>query len=132
MVLKKIMVVDDEPDIVLSVKKYLEKSGDGYAVICADSSKQCLELLNKGHMPDLILLDIMMPKMNGWELFDILKETSSWANIPVVFLTAKTDAYSKKIGSVFGNDYIKKPFDLENLKERIDNVLKNTSQKQPL
>ena len=127
MVLKKIMVVDDEPDIVLSVKQYLEKSGDGYDVICADSGKQCLELLNKGRMPDLILLDIMMTKMNGWELFDILKENLSWANIPVVFLTAKTDAYSKKIGSVFGSDYIKKPFDLENLKERIDNVLKNTS-----
>jgi len=132
MALKKIIIVDDEPDIILSVKQFLEKSDDGYEIICTDSARQCLDLLNKDQIPDLIILDIMMPEMTGWEFFDTLKENSSWANIPVVFLTAKTDAYSKKFGSISGNDYIKKPFDLKNLKERIDKILKNTSQKQSL
>lgn len=132
MALKKIIIVDDEPDITLSVKQFFEKSGDGYEVVCTNSARQCLDLLNKDQIPDLIILDIMMPEMNGWEFFDTLKENSSWANIPVVFLTAKTDAYSKKFSSIFGKDYIKKPFDLKNLKERIDEILKNTSKRQTL
>ena len=128
MALKKIMIVDDEPDVTLSVKQYLEKSGDGYVITCAESGSQCFDVLNQGDIPDLIVLDIMMPEMDGWEVFDRLKENPSWTTIPVIFLTAKTDAYSKKLGSVFGHDYIKKPFNLKNLKERIDTILKNTSQ----
>ena len=62
------------------------------------------------------------------QLFDILKENPSWENIPIVFLTAKTDSYTQKFGSIFGNEYIKKPFDLNDLKKRIDKILKSTNQ----
>ena len=86
MPLKKIMIVDDEPDITLTVKQYLEKSENPYRVICAESGRQCFELLAQGEIPDLIILDIMMPEINGWDVFDTLKEEPSWSHIPVIFL----------------------------------------------
>jgi DNA-binding response OmpR family regulator len=71
----------------------------------------------------LILLDIMMPGMSGWEVFKSLRENPSWEKIPVVFLTARTDNIAKNAGSFLGNDYIEKPFKLPELKERIDKIL---------
>ena len=89
--MKKIMVVDDDPDHTRTVKQILDAAGEGYEVICAGSGIDCFKLLRRSELrnngtPDLILLDIMMPKMNGWEVFKKLKENSSWKNIPVVFL----------------------------------------------
>jgi len=120
---KTIVVVDDEPDIILSVKYGLEDFTDEYIVLAAGSGHECFELLKKGQIPDLILLDVMMPEMNGWDVFTKLKETPEWRDISVVFLTAKTDPYSKGFGTLLANDFIEKPFEIDNLKERIDNVL---------
>ena len=118
------MFVDDESDQIFAVRKALEKPDVGYEIIPAESGKKCLELLKNNEMPDLILLDIMMPEMSGWELFDKLKESPSWKNIPVVFLTARQDRINA--GGFLGDDYIEKPFDVDNLKRRIDKVLKKT------
>ena len=123
MSMKKIMIVDDEPDQTLTVKQILEGSGDKYEVICADSGMQCLQLLEDNQIPDLILLDIMMPGMSGWDVFTKLKENSSWREIPVVFLTVKTDSYSKGFGKISAEDYIEKPYNIEDLKKRVDKVL---------
>lgn len=124
---KKIMIVDDDPDIIFTIKDNFENSyGNEYEVICADSGKQCLELLENNRMPDLILLDIMMPEMNGWEVQRRLQKKSEWRNIPVIFLTAVADNTSKKIGSITGKDYIEKPYEIKDLKKRIDKALKNT------
>ncbi|MCK4332585.1 MAG: response regulator [Thermoplasmatales archaeon] len=123
---KKIMVVDDEPDILRSVKQLFEGMDD-YKVTCASSGIQCLELLENNEIPDLILLDIMMPEMNGWKTFDTIRENLLWKNIPVIFLTAKTDDISVKLGRFLATDYIKKPFDIEELKKRIVKVLKSSS-----
>ena len=120
---RTIMVVDDEPDIIFSVKCGLENFADEYIVLGARSGHECFELLKNGQIPDLILLDVMMPEMNGWDVFTKLKETPEWRDISVVFLTAKTDQYSKGFGTLLANDYIEKPFEINNLKERIDNVL---------
>ena len=120
---KTIVVVDDEPDIILSVKYGLEDFTDEYIVLSAGSGHECFELLKKSQIPDLILLDVMMPEMNGWDVFTKLKETPEWRDISVVFLTAKTDPYSKGFGTLLANDFIEKPFEIDNLKERIDNVL---------
>jgi len=120
---RTIMVVDDEPDIIFSVKCGLENFADEYIVLGAGSGHECFELLKKGQIPDLILLDIMMPEMNGWDVFTKLKETLEWRDISVVFLTAKIDQYSKGFGTLLANDFIEKPFEINNLKERIDNVL---------
>ena len=119
---KKVMIVDDNPDIILSIKNGLEDSTSTYEVIGADSGKKCLELLET-ETPDLILLDIMMPEMSGWETFDKLKENASWGTIPVVFLTARTDRVARNAGGFLGEDYIEKPFELAELKKRIDEVI---------
>ncbi len=117
------MIVDDEPDSVFTIKCALEDFSEEYKVIGAGSGRECFELLKNGQMPDLILLDVMMPKMNGWDVFTKLKETPEWRGISVVFLTAKIDPYSKGFGTLLANDFIEKPFEISNLKERIDNVL---------
>ena len=122
--MKKIMFVDDEEDQIFAVRKALENTYSGYEIIPAGSGEKCLELLKNNETPDLILLDIMMPEMSGWELFDKLKESPSWKNIPVVFLTARQDRINA--GGFLGDDYIEKPFDADNLKRRIDKVLKKT------
>jgi len=122
---KKIMVVDDEPDQIYSIKLFLEHS-DEYEVIGAKSGIECLELLKNKKIPDLILLDIMMPKMSGWDVFEHLKEKTEWKEIPIIFLTALTDEYSKILGQMTADDYIEKPYDSEHLKNRIEKVLKKT------
>ena len=120
---KKIMVVDDEPDQILTVKLILEDLSDRYEVIGADSGMQCLELLKNNQIPDLILLDIMMPGMNGWDVAAEIKKNPIWNKIPLVFLTAKTDSFSKTFGSIVSEDYITKPFEMKELKKIIDKFL---------
>ena len=126
---KKIMIVDDEPDILRSIKQLFEGMDDDYKVTCASSGIQCLKLLENNEIPDLILLDIMMPGMDGWKIFDTIRENLLWKNIPVLFLTARTDDISVKLGSFLATDYIEKPFDIDDLKKRIDYVLKKSSSK---
>ena len=122
--MKKIMVVDDDPNQISTVKYVLESSDKQYKVISANSGIQCLQLLANNQIPDLILLDIMMPEMSGWEVFNRLKEKSLWKNIPVIFLTARKDKLAENAGGFLGDDYIEKPYNREDLIKRIDNVLK--------
>ncbi len=125
---KIIMIVDDEPDIRGSVKNALEYCSD-YDVRCVESGNKCYKILKNNEIPDLILLDIMMPGMSGWMLSDRLRERSSWRNIPVVFLTARTDKFAEEVGRKSCKGYIKKPFDIDDLKKRIDKILKQGSSK---
>jgi two-component system alkaline phosphatase synthesis response regulator PhoP len=127
---KKIMVVDDEPDQIYTIKQILEDFSDEYEVIGADSGKECLDMLRNNEIPDLIVLDIMMPIMSGWETLNKLKENSAWRDIPVVFLTARTDWVAKNAGSFLGEDYIEKPIDVEDFKRRIEKVLRNAGRKE--
>ncbi len=117
-----VLVVDDNPDLTYSVKENLENVSN-YSVLTADSGKKCLEILEKTK-PDLILLDIMMPGMDGWDLCAKIKSKKETENIPIVFLTAKTDPISKSMGRLASRDYIEKPFDPDDLKIRIDRILK--------
>jgi len=118
----KIMVVDDEPDLLDVVRLILES--DGYQVVTAGSGQEALDKLDK-EMPDLILLDIIMPRMDGWEVFSRIKSNPRTANIPVIMLTAKDQRIDKLIGLhvVRVNDYITKPFGRAELLERIKRVL---------
>jgi len=119
---KVIMLVDDNPDLLYSVKKGLESLGD-YEVVTVESGRKCLQLL-KNIKPDLVLLDIMMPGMDGWDTCAKIKNDRKTENIPIVFLTAKTDPISKSMGTLASADYITKPFDMKVLKRRIDSVMK--------
>jgi len=121
---KKIMVVDDEPDILTTVGQMLEMSG--YEVIRAPDGKECLRILNESTTyPDLIVLDIMMPDISGWDVAAKLKENPEWNNIPIVFLTAKGDTMSIGMGGMASVDYIVKPFDVKDLIIRIQKILGN-------
>jgi CheY-like chemotaxis protein len=105
---KTIMVVDDNPDIITIVKTILE--GKGYSVSSASGGAELLNML-KGQKPDLIILDIMMPEMDGLEVLSRLKAMSETAKIPVILLTAKVQYEDVLGGYKLGADYyITKPF----------------------
>ena len=105
---KTIMVVDDNPDIITIVRTILE--GKGFNVLSASSGAECLATL-KTQKPDLIVLDIMMPDMDGLEVLTRLKATSEFSNVPVVLLTAKVQYEDVLGGYKLGADYyITKPF----------------------
>jgi CheY-like chemotaxis protein len=128
--MKSILYVDDKKDQIFFIKTAFEDLySDEYKIIPAESGKKCLELLDKNIIPDLILLDIMMPEMDGWEVFDKLKANPKWKNIPIVILTARTDGFAEQTGEFIADDYIKKPIDVKELKTRLDNVLKKFDNK---
>ena len=120
---KKVLVVDDNPDVIFSVKNGLESSDKNFIINGVDSGKKCLEFLQTD-IPDLILMDIMMPEMSGWKTFDKIKENNAWKNIPIIFLTARTDRVAKNAGGFLGEDYIEKPFEIKDLIVRINKVIK--------
>lgn len=120
---KTILVVDDYADILVSVKQVLEDSSGEYQVIGVNSGEKCLEMLQKNQIPDLILLDIMMPGMNGWDVAARIKEHDRWRSVPIVFLTAKGDEMSMGIGRLGSEDYIVKPFDIFKLRECVVRIL---------
>lgn len=122
---KNILIVDDETSVTYTVKHGLENLDNDYKVTITNNGEQCLEYLAVHEPPDLILLDIMMPGISGWETQKRIKENPAWYNIPVVFLTARVDHVAKQAGSYIGDDYIEKPFKIQELKQRIDKVLKN-------
>jgi CheY-like chemotaxis protein len=105
---KTIMVVDDNPDIITIVKTILE--GRGYTVFSASSGPELLSIL-PNHKPDLIILDIMMPEMDGLEVLTRLKGKAETATTPVILLTAKVQYEDVLGGYKLGADYyITKPF----------------------
>jgi CheY-like chemotaxis protein len=121
---KTILVVDDYSDIIVSVKQVLEDTTGEYRVISADSGEKCLQILQQDTaLPDLILLDIMMPGMSGWDVAARIKQNDRWRDVPIVFLTAKGDEMSVGIGHLASDDYIVKPFDIMKLKECVQRIL---------
>ena len=117
---KKIMIVDDEEDIRVSVGQIFEV--DGYEVIKAVDGNDCLNKLER-EIPDLVILDIMMPGMNGWDAAARIKENPKWNEIPIAFLTAKGDKMSIGMGGLASEEYVVKPFDIIKLKERVEEIL---------
>ena len=110
-----VMVVDDEPDTIDLVRLVLES--EDIDVIGANSGPECLEMLDASR-PDAILLDLMMPEMDGWETFHKIKEKDS--TIPVSMLTVKSQEFDKMLGLhvLKADDYITKPFGRKELVER--------------
>ena len=120
---KTILVVDDFQDIIISVKCVLEDATKEYQVIGVDSGEKCLQVLDGDHLPDLILLDVMMPGMSGWDVAARIKENDRWRAVPIVFLTALDDEMSAGLGLLSSEDYIVKPFDIVKLKECVKRIL---------
>ena len=122
------MAVDDDADNNFSLKLRLEKLDPSYEVVTVVSGRKCLELLENHKIPDIILMDIMMPGANDWENYQKIKENSTWKNIPVIFVSASSDTLAERIKNILGDDYIEKPYDIEDVKKRIDDILGNLSQ----
>ena len=119
----KIMIVDDDPGVIYTIKNGLESLGSDYEIITAENGKKCLELLDKNQIPDLIILDILMPVMSGWETFQKIREKLPGEKLPIIFLTARKDQIAKNAGGFLGEDFIEKPFKLPDLKQKIDRIL---------
>jgi len=115
---EKILVVDDDEDVLLFIGILLQQSG--FEVLKARAPLEGLTLARE-QKPDLVLLDIMMPGMDGWEVSRRLKETS---NVPIVFVTAKASAEDRMKGMEMGDDYVVKPFDAHELVVRIREQLR--------
>ncbi|MFC1668642.1 response regulator [Chlamydiota bacterium] len=120
----KILIIDDDKDIVEVSKLLLESRG--YSVIVAYDGKSGLEIIKEQH-PDLILLDVMLPDMSGYQICDKLKKDNTLWHIPVIYFTARERLNEKVLGlSSGGDDYITKPFEPEELLVRIKMILTRT------
>ncbi len=119
--MKKVLIVDDEQDIVESLKFILEVSG--YTCYCAYNGEDGLRLA-KELMPDLIILDVMMPKINGYKISRLLKYDNKYKDIPIIMLTARSQTEDKLIGEETGvNEYMTKPFELDQVVKKVEEYI---------
>lgn len=119
--IKKILVVDDEPDVA-SLLTLLLKS-QGYDVVSAADGQEALEKARSGK-PDLILLDIMLPKLDGYKVARMLKFDENFRHIPIIMLTAKIQEKDKQTGLEMGADaYVSKPFNTPQLLDLVKDTL---------
>jgi len=119
---KKILVIEDEVDLVKAMQIRLEQAG--YDVISSNDGKNGLDKA-KQEGPDLIILDLMLPKMDGYKVCGLLKADSRYNKIPVIMATARAQESDSKLGFEVGADaYIVKPFQYEVLLEKIKVLLK--------
>lgn len=123
----RILVVDDEPDILNLLEYNLKRSG--FQAILAKDGPEAIEAA-RANRPDLVLLDIMLPDMEGTEVLRRLKSVEATASIPVIMLTAKGEEVDKIVGFELGaEDYITKPFSPRELILRVKAVLKRTAER---
>jgi response regulator RpfG family c-di-GMP phosphodiesterase len=120
---KKILLIDDDEIHLMTAELFLKNE---YEIYKMKSGNEALEYLNNNEfIPDLILLDIIMPNMNGWEVFKKLKAIDKLKNVPIVFLTSVMDENEKKRALKIGiADYILKPFNMVELKNDLKEVFK--------
>jgi DNA-binding response OmpR family regulator len=123
--MKKIMVVDNEPDIVDLTRTVLELGG--YEVITAYSGEECLRQLEKEKV-DLVLLDIMMPGMSGWDVFNRINKKSNDIKVAFMSVLEISDKRKQVLLEEGLADYIMKPFDKDSLLDRIDKILQETEE----
>ncbi len=117
----RILLVDNQPDLVKAVSKRLEI--EGYEVLAAKDGEEGLETARL-EQPDLIILDLMLPKLSGLEVCKLLKHDSHCQKIPIVMLTARVQSKDEKLSLEAGADaYVRKPFEAHELLEQIRALL---------
>ncbi len=120
----KVLVVDDEPDIVMLLEQFL--SGRDREIVTAANGREALEQFARAR-PDLVVLDVQMPELDGWQTLQRLRERS---DVPVIMLTARGEALDKTRGLLSGaDDYITKPFDFGELEARVTAVMRRVQAK---
>ncbi|MBQ7519371.1 MAG: response regulator, partial [Clostridia bacterium] len=119
---KRILLVDDEPLIIKGLKYTLEQ--EGYETLSAMDGEEALNLFFSNTV-DLVLLDVMLPKLDGIQVCQRIRESS---NVPIIMLTAKGEDMDKILGLEYGaDDYMTKPFNILEVKARIKNILRRAS-----
>ena len=120
--MKKILIADDEHKIVMTLEYAFRKAG--YEVFIARDGSEVLEIL-KEQIPDAILLDVMMPKLDGYTTLSEIKKNENLNNIKIIFLSAKTGENDIKKGLDLGADaYMTKPYSIKKLTEKVEELLK--------
>ena len=118
----KILIVDDDENICELLNLYLKK--DGFDTVIANDGRQAVECAEK-YSPDLIMLDIMLPELDGWQ---VCREIRKKSDVPIIMLTAKGETFDKILGLELGaDDYITKPFDTKEVIARIKAVLRRSN-----
>jgi two-component system, OmpR family, alkaline phosphatase synthesis response regulator PhoP len=118
---KYVLIVDDEPNIVLSLEFLMKK--EGHEVRSVANGEEAMQAIAE-KAPDLILLDVMMPRKDGYEVCQELRATPSWKDIKIIMLTAKGRDVEREKGLALGaNDYITKPFATQELVEKVKSLL---------
>lgn len=126
---QQVLIVEDDAHLAQLIQYNLEKSG--FKSVLADTGEKALEVL-KNHIPDLILLDVMLPKMDGLEVCRALKQEEKLKRIPIVMLTAKGEEVDRIVGLELGaDDYVVKPFSPRELMLRIKAILRRGSNSTP-
>lgn len=116
-----VLVVDDEPNIVLSLEFLMKQAG--YRVYTAADGKAAMEMI-QAHMPDLVLLDLNLPEMSGYEVCERLHQDPSFSRIRILMLTAKGRDVEREKGLALGaDDYITKPFSTQSVVDRVKQLL---------
>lgn len=114
---KKILIVDDEPNILLSLDFLMKKNG--YSVFIARDGEEAINIINR-EKPDTIILDIMMPKVDGYEVCQYVKQHDEYSKAKVIFLSAKSKESDLQKGYEMGADlYLTKPFSTRTLVEKV-------------
>jgi len=120
---KKILLIDDDELHLSAVENILKTN---YSIVCTKSEREALEQLHQGFDPNLILLDIQMPNMDGWETYLKLRSNSFLQEVPIVFFTSVIERAEKKHAEEIGAaDYITKPYKKDDLIKRIEKIFKN-------
>jgi len=123
---KEILIVDDEPSIVVPIQFLMEQQG--YSVLVAENGEDALDVIYK-YKPDLILLDIMLPRIDGYEVCEIVRLNPEYRDIKIIFLTAKGREVEIAKGLALGaNAYITKPFSNTELVAIVKELLDNTDE----
>jgi len=119
---KKLMIVDDDPDILITIRKIFEK--EGFEVLTVDSGKDCIKELEKG-FKGLILMDIMMPFMDGWDTIKKIVDKGFAQNVTISIVTAKGNPKQDNVKDLepYIHDYISKPFDIRELISNVNDLI---------
>jgi DNA-binding response OmpR family regulator len=128
--MKTILVVDDEADIRRFLELILTEAG--HAPVPVASGAEALVRAQR-EPPDLILLDVMMPEMDGWEVLAALKSQPETTDVPVVMISARTEGHGESVWRSRGaHDFIAKPFRLRSLLQRLEEILAEVAERRPV
>jgi CheY-like chemotaxis protein len=121
--MNKVMMVDDDETILFTFKISMEDLEADYKIDTAMNGKECIDKLQNNETPDIILMDIMMPVMDGWETIQKIREDHRLDALPIIVLTARTDHLVERTNAFDNVFHMEKPFESAELKKKIDEIL---------